>query len=274
MSDSFAQVDFRPKRHAQIMKMPRATRRYAMFFTPRSGSSRITELAEKSGVLGRPAEHFNPEFMPRMAQALSAADLADFVTLLTHRFNGKGTFGCQITYAQLVRSFGTEERFLDLVRPDSHIWLIREDIVAQAVSVSRMVQTSIAHAPGVSAEELERANRDFVYNAREIASYIWRIRWMEQRTEAMFARHGIRPLRLSYDYLATTRPRRFMKRIAAHVGAKPLPDKGFKSTHKKIAGPKNNEFAERFRSERPRLIARLERERARMLAAFAEGEGR
>lgn len=268
--DGFANVRFNPKLHDRIMSRPAATRRYAMFFTPRSGSSRVTDLADKTGVLSRPVEQFNAEFLPGMAQALSAADLPDYVELLTRHFNRRGTFGCQLTYAHLVRIFGDEARFLDLVRPDSHIWLIRKDIVAQAVSVSRMVQTSVSHAPDTSPEDLERANRDFVYRPLQIAGIIWRLRWLEQSTEAMFARHRIEPLRVSYEYLAETPPRIFLSRIGAHVGAAEVPAIEPESDHRKIAGPKNDEFAARFRAAWPRLMARLDTARAPMLERLEE----
>jgi LPS sulfotransferase NodH len=264
--DPFSDIRPRHERRARLMRRPAPQRRYAVVFTPRSGSSRLTDLADSSGVLGRPGEVFNPAFLPRMAQALGARDLAEFVTLLGRRFNGQGTFGCEVTYAHLVRTFGDEARFLDLVQPGSLVWLIRKDIVAQAVSVSRMVQTGVSHAPGASAGDIARADRAFVYRPRQIASVLWRLRWMETSTEAMFARYGLRPLRLSYEAVSQAPATAVLGRIAAHVGADAVPPDPFESAHTKIAGPRNAEFAARFAAEHPRLAARLARRRAGMLA--------
>lgn len=258
---------------ARALKAPAPKRRYAMFFTPRSGSSRVTAAAQKAGVLSNPDECFNPLFVPQMAQALGAQDLDDYLHVLTHRRNGHGTFGCQITYAQLVQVFGTGARFHRKVAPDSAFWLIRHDIVAQAVSVTRMIQTEVAHSAHSSARAIQSSEERFDYDARAIATYVQRIAWMERQTETYFRRFGPEPLRLSYEQLAAMAPREILEMMSDHVGSNPLFDRDYETDHEKLPGTKAHAFAARFREEHGDLMSRIDASRAAMLTRHPKPAG-
>ena len=68
----------------KLAKRPAARTRFVMHFTPRSGSSWLTDLAEQTGRLGKPGECFNPNFLPRMAARLDAANMDEFVEVMAH----------------------------------------------------------------------------------------------------------------------------------------------------------------------------------------------
>jgi LPS sulfotransferase NodH len=91
---------------------------------------------------------------------------------------------------------------------------------------------------------------------------------LERRSEAMFRALGVRPLRLSYERTIGEEPERLARRIGAHLGVPWDAGARFESVHSKLGTDKNLRFAERFRAENPRLLARIERARAPRLAAL------
>lgn len=255
-----------PKGRKSALKNGPPDRRYIMFFTPRSGSSRITAMVRKTGTLSNLGEFFNPNFVPKIAQGLGAQDLEDYVHVLTQRHNTNGTFGSQITYMQLVRLFGTRARFHRTVAPDTAFWLIRHDIVAQAVSLVRMIQTKVAHTANSTATDLDEADSRFTYRADLILKHIEQIAWAERQTDAYFRRFGPDPMRLSYESLSRMDPLSILDMMARHVGTSLDAERDYETEHKKLPGTKGSDFAARFREENADVVARIEEKRADLIA--------
>lgn len=260
------------EQRARILERPAAERTYAVVFTPRSGSSRLTEILTRARQLSRPGEHFNPEFVPEMAQRLGARDLPEYVALLKRHHATRGTFGLEATWLHIQWLFGSADRFRAVVSPDAWLWLVREDIVLQAVSISRMVQTEIAHnLPDVEDARLADADKRFRYDGQDIAGRLLAIRALERGSEAMFARLRVAPLRLSYERVLPVEPGALARRIAAHVGAEVCSRATFDDPrHRRLGTDKNLDFARRFRAENAGLVARVERARRPMLAALED----
>lgn len=271
LRNPFRNTEFNPTRFRRTMEWDPPERRYVIFFTPRSGSSRITDLAKKTGALGDPGECFNPDFLPDMGQAYSARNMAEYIQLLIRQRQTRGTFGCEVTWMHVVTNFLTGQRFFDALQPTATAWLIREDIVSQAVSVSRMVQTRVSHTATADPEALARADDLFTYRPEQIANVMRRLRWMEAGTERFIARAGLEPLRLSYEQSVSMSPRRLMAILARHVGAVKPDLLELSTEHRKISTGKSEEFAERFRREHPEMMARIDAARAPLLAAHAAG---
>ncbi|CAN0588975.1 unnamed protein product, partial [Ectocarpus sp. 12 AP-2014] len=80
--DPFKNVTFNEKKFAHAMSWAEPMTRYVVFFTPRSGSSRLTDLATRTGALGKPGECFNPAFVPAIAQSYSARNLDEYTDLV------------------------------------------------------------------------------------------------------------------------------------------------------------------------------------------------
>jgi LPS sulfotransferase NodH len=260
----FADVRFDPDRYGRRLRTPLPATRYGIFFTPRSGSSWLTEVATRSGVLGNPGEFFNPGHIPKIARGLGADTLERYCALLQRARSPGGVFGFEITWFQLERVFGSEEAFLRAFPARlPYIYLTRRNIVLQAVSLAKAVTTEVFHAPQASAADLARADLDFAYDAALIADWLAHIREMERRSERFFARAGIVPVRLCYEQITRWGPSRTVRRLAAVAGVKapadlPLAD----LAHRKIGTAKNARFARRFRSEFPELCAETEAGRA------------
>lgn len=251
-------------KRARIMARPAPNNTFVVFFTPRSGSTRVTSLMREAGVSNAPHELFNPATLRATARNHAARNLPELVRLLAHKQARQGSFGFEITFLQLAAVFRTPSRFMALVAPDHTAWLIREDIVAQAVSASRLVQTRISH--GLKEDEATHAAAEaaFVYDPGAIRARIRRIAWMERRTEAMITRAGLTPLRLSYEAVNALGPDRTAGLLAHRLGLAP-PAGALADRHQKLPGAKSAEYAERFRGENPAFMRRLDRVRAPLL---------
>lgn len=267
----FRDVVFNEQKFNKAMSWDPAPIRYAVFFTPRSGSSRLTDLACKTKALGDPGECFNAAFVPNIAQSYSARNMSEYVDLLLRYRQTNGVFGCEVTHMHVMTAFRSGQGFLDAIQPTSTLWLIREDIISQAVSVSRMKQTQVSHSVSADDGAIAKAEEVFTYRPHAIRNILKRLRWMEEGTETLIREAGLTPMRLSYEHSIKMRPRRLMALIGGHVGVKArrMDLEALVSDHKKVSGDKSNDFAERFRKEHPDLIAQLDRDRAPMLEAHA-----
>ena len=214
----FKGLPFDQQKHDAYMSWTPAETRYVIFFTPRSGSSRLTDLLTSSKRLGRPEELFNPAFIPGIATTYSARNIKELVALLLRGHTSGRVFGSEVTFNHIFFGFLTGGRFLSAVKPTSTIWLIREDIVAQAVSVSRMIQTNVAHSVQGDGADRQVAEDLFHYHPKQIRSAIARIRWMETNTEKVIGRHRLAPLRLSYEQCVGQSEGDLVQQIAQHVG--------------------------------------------------------
>ncbi len=242
--------------------------RYVIYFTPRSGSSRLTDLIENAGGCGSPREFFNPTWMRKNAEFMGAQSLRDYLNLLTRRFGHTGVFGCEITSGHMVAVFRGGRRFSELLRPTASIFLIRENIIAQAVSASRMKQTGVAHNVGEVRANTGRA--EFRYSPRQIHYYLGRLLYMERQLEGFFRRAGVEPLRISYEILTDNSPQQSVSRIAAHIGARAEQLDGLDSRHQKIGDELSREYVARFRREHVRLVGKIDSYREPILRRLGE----
>lgn len=265
-----ADPDRDPDRLARILARPAPGTTYCIHFTPRSGSSWLTGLLSATPHLSRPGEYFNPNLMPGAVAAMAAGDLDAYVDALARRFNTHGVFGFEITQPQLERVFGSVAAFDRHFGAAARIWLIREDIVAQAVSLDRMVRTGLAHSVGPRGgpPPVRASDGDYAYDAAAIAAQIDHIRGIERATEAMLAAGGHPVLRLSYEAMMARRPLATVRSVQRWLAVRPR--EGWEDAaphHEKVGTDRNAAFAARFRDAHPERIAALERERAAMIAA-------
>ena len=130
-----------------------------------------------------------------------------------------------------------------------------------------MIQTEVSHSVEGDGEDHRATDDRFYYHPKQIRSAIARIRWMESQTEKMIARHRLQPLRLSYEQCVGISQTELIPQIADHVGVA-LPSSEVHGAHRRVSGNKSQDIAERFRQEHPTLIAKLDKQRASMLAAL------
>lgn len=261
----FAHDAVDPEKIARLMARPAPSNTYVIFFTPRSGSTRLTELIKASGLSNAPQEFFNEASLHKVAARHSARNLPELLELLGRRVQRNGSFGFEITYLQLLAAFGSGKRFVDLVQPDHSVWLIRENIIAQAVSATRLVQTRLAHTLKSDMSEHEAAEQGFRYDAAAIRTKVKRLLWLEKRTESFFAKSALSPFAMSYEMVNAMGPDRTLAVLADKLGLA-APTTAAIESHDKLPGTKAAEFATRFRSENPGFVARVERQRAPLIA--------
>ncbi|MEM6580760.1 MAG: Stf0 family sulfotransferase [Pseudomonadota bacterium] len=262
----FKEVQDRPRFRAKLEAKELPTNRYVIFFTPRSGSSRLTDIVAAADGLGKPGECFNLKHIRKMIEFFGAQSMPDYVNLLMRYRNDAGTFGSEITVGQMRTFFASPDAFFDVYQPTAFLFLIRENIIQQAVSMSRKSQTGVAHNTLRSVTDTSGA--EFKYDAGEIAKAIKRLAKQEVLIEELLAKRGIAPLRLSYETLLDKTAAQFLPVIAEFVDAELTNTEAARSDHQKLGDEKNLAFAKRFAEERSRLVESIEGRRAGTLAAL------
>ena len=260
-----------PAKRAAIAERPLPRRMLVIYFTPRSGSSWLTEALCHTKRMGHGNELFNPNFIPRIAESLQSSDRADYLDLARRRFSRpNGIFSMEVTGHHIDHVFPDTDAFSEIFAgPDSApVWLIRRDIVAQAVSLAKMVTTRVSHSRDTNAEARHAAEQSFAYDADLIANWLTHIRRAEIRCEALFETYSIEPQRIAYEDTIAAGPERTCQMLARLAGVRNPVWPPFEMTHQKLGTGQNNSYAARFRREHPDLFNALTEERAPMLAAL------
>lgn len=236
---------------------------YAILFTPRSGSSWLSDVVSVTKKLGTPGELFNPNFLPKALHATNATNLQEYCDILRRRRSQGGAFGFEITHHQLDAVFGGDEGFLAHFPSLRIFWLVRRDIVAQAVSLYKMQVTGISHGPQSNDETIRKKDADVPYDAAQISLWLRHILAAEERTEALLARTGWEPLRMWYERNMAVGAKVVINRMAEHLGRPGfVREEAPQSRHRKIGTALNSDLAKRFRDEHPQFITELELRRA------------
>jgi trehalose 2-sulfotransferase len=117
-------------------------RRYVIATTPRSGSTLFALSLWRTGRLGAPLEYLNlPHLRPLIAR-LGATSLCDYIERLARvRTSPNGLFATKAFYLHLDRWRQFAAPIDTAFAPDAFIYLKRRDRVAQAVSLSKAMQT-------------------------------------------------------------------------------------------------------------------------------------
>ena len=262
----FGSVEHDPAVFEAIMQRPEPTKRYVIYFTPRSGSSWLTDILSQTNRMGRANELFNPNFMPNIARALHAGDIHQYIDAAQRKLHTRGTFGFEITFHQLKVIFPGERVFLNHFAQAPCFWLVREDIVEQAVSLAKMVVTEVAHSPNASEEQRRASDTAFEYDAALIKRWLHHILAAEQGNEDFFKRHGMTPLRMSYEAMMPLGPQNTARLMADHVGVSDLQQTQFEPKHEKIGTSRNRDYAARFRQDEADYLAEVDAQRAETLA--------
>lgn len=239
---------------------------YSILFTPRSGSSWLTSILTKTKAMGTPSEWFNPSLMPSSTRSKGARDLDQFIEAISrHEIHGK-IFGFEITHHQIGAVFGSNENFMLRFHGATFFWLIRKDIVAQGVSLDKMVQTKVSHAANNNNDEIESSDSLYSYNSDRIRKWIRHIHAAEVATEKMIADFNLSPIRLSYEGITSAGSENVVKIFASELGVSIPTLQDTPSEHRKIGTSKNDEFSDRFRIENQDFVEKLEENRADIIS--------
>lgn len=233
----------------EVDKPPRI--RYIVLFTPRSGSSLLTDLMSSTGVLGQPGEWFNHDLASRARNTLpgGANTPEEFVRKIqSYRTTGNGVFGAQLVWPHLanVIEAGCEKW---LVGDDEFIVVhLRQNIVAQAVSLYLAAESGYFHSS-------QAGNARYLpsYHANAIATHLGKLLDQEKSLSAYLQAHPFNRLQFSFYEELAENPKRSVERIAAFVGVSGSFD-AIHSPRQKIATGINAEFEQRFREECAELL--------------------
>jgi len=264
----FENVTHNQTRIDQVALRPMPDHTYVIYFTPRSGSSRLTEILSQTQKLGEATEAFNPNFIPAIAEAVQAKDMQSYIENLSRWLNRNGVFGFEITGHQLNKVFPEPIDFFNVFAKSKSFWLIREDIVAQAVSLAKMVTLNIGHTAQSNPDQRREAEKSFIYERKKIKRWLNHILVAERNSEAWFKRFEISPLRMSYEKLMPMSADEIANCFARHLGLPDLPDTRFSLKHQKLGTSKNQDFAEKFRADEPEFLKTVAKERQPWLSAL------
>jgi LPS sulfotransferase NodH len=258
------------RRSLKIAGSPLPQRCYFIAFTARSGSSRFCDLLASAGTLGEPGEALNPKMVPRISRALAAPDLETYLDRHRRFRQTGGSYGMKLTSPHAETLFGSMQAFLAAHRGWATLFLIREDVVAQAVSSYLMrFQTVVHRVEGGAAERIEEAP----YDAAILRKIVTRFTSQEETWEAAFAAHDLKPLRLSQESMLAADDRALVARVADHVGAPRPADRAPASRHRKLGTSLNQRLTARFREEEAGFLADVAASRAQRLQALDVRQG-
>ena len=269
-SSYFRDVPFDPALYEKMLQEKPAELRYVIYFTPRSGSSWLTDILSQTRRLSEANEAFNPNFIPTIARTCNASNLDQYINVLVRRHNHRGVYGFEITMHQLDAVFPDHELFLKHFGGGPCFWLIRRDIVSQAISLAKMVSTNVAHTAHANEEERRASDEKFEYDSALIRRWLVHILNAERKNERFFQCNGLEPLRICYEQTTLLSARQMVDVVSRHLGVPDVPEMEFKSSHTKLGTSRNAEFAARFIDDEASFLAEVDAERAPWLARLTD----
>jgi LPS sulfotransferase NodH len=184
-------------------------RGYAICTQPRSGSNLLCKVLSSTDQLGYALEYFNGPGR----RALGLPDYPDAPKLqieavLRLGATPNGVYAVKLFAGQFA-AFSRRLRWMDLL-PNLHfVYLTRDDLLGQAISWARALQTE-------QYRSTQPAKRPAVYDADLIRSRLTAIVRERAQWEAFFARTGIEPLRIVYERFLEDQPS-YVDRVASLV---------------------------------------------------------
>jgi LPS sulfotransferase NodH len=235
---------------------------YLICATPRSGSTLLCGLLESSGVAGHPASYFNREGLNGYADDWRIArprdgqiDEAFVRAALTAGKTSNGVFGGRImaeTLPELISGLAAAASRpavtdVDLLSAQlgrlRFVHLRRRDVVAQAVSWAKSLQTHFWH-PG---EAVAPGGQDPHYDEELIGRLVAAIERSEADWTVWFAAHSIVPCEVTYEELAADPPRTAQE-VLDYLGLDVPPDRQLVVGHRRQADQLNADWITRFKS--------------------------
>jgi len=218
--------------------------------TPRSGSSHLGELMASTGKLGLTVEYMNLDELAAggFVNRNGLRSLAAYSRCVIERFSGKaGVFSMKgdfFQYLALIRT-GLIRAGLKKVH---FVYLTREDVLAQAVSLYRAIQSG-------KWSSLHEAQAPVQYDATGILQQLQYLTEMMGRWELAFNLLGLHPLRLTYERLMAE-PVAVVQQIAGLAGVS-VSESELSSSLRPLRDVVSAEWENRLRSEVESCIRKL-----------------
>lgn len=166
---------------------------YVIASQPRCGSHYLAYLLRQTGRAGVPLEYFHKDHWRRWVKRCGQkSPLAAFRVLCQLRTTQNGVFGVKAHWHQF--SYALSRRLEPDLRSARYIYMIREDLLSQAISHVIALQTGSWFG-----DQKPRKSPRFSFD--EIANSIRFLLSERSRWERFFSFTGVSPLRLSYESL-------------------------------------------------------------------------
>ncbi len=237
---------------------------------PRSGSTMLCDLMASTGVLGKPQSFYRPQSIPDWAERLGVDDdhapgsiefeRSYLAAIRKHGTDASGMFGLRLMWDsveglvdRLSSVFGDQlgdaalfERAFD---QPLYINLVREDKVAQAVSLIRAEQSGQWH---LSADGSVRQGLGeplpVTYDAQAIEKEIASLTRVDAAWQTWFAAQDLSPLQVTYEDLARD-PESVLRSLLTAVDRDPAMARDVEPATSKMADAESKQWIERYRSE-------------------------
>jgi trehalose 2-sulfotransferase len=239
------------------LMLPSPDRHYVIVFTARSGSSWLTNILSETKLLGFPEEYLNPNFVRGVASAVNSTVPEEFLAgLRRRRQTPNGVFGLEARELD-IELFGADcffETFDDAVF--FNLW--RENLVAQAVSLFRAVETQQFHI-----KQGEQAAAPPAYDTKSIGKWMIHLALQENANLKMLQQRRRPFVNLRYEEMVQSR-RQTLRIFAEELGIELSPEMLMAHAERpllKLGNDWNIETEARFRAEAPTLVARVEANR-------------
>lgn len=233
---------------------------YIICATPRSGSTLLCGLLNSSGVAGHPASYFKRASLQDYADAWGISRPRDgridetYVRpALAAGRTSNGVFAARImaeTLPQLIGDLAVAEplpsiRDVELLRTHfgrlEFVHLRRRDVVAQAVSWAKALQTHFWH-PG---EIVKPGGHEPRYDEELIGKLVAAIEQFESDWTHWFTAQSIEPYEVAYEELAAD-PLRTAHQVLDHLGLHLRPDQQLVVGHRRQANQVNADWKATF----------------------------
>lgn len=235
-----------------------------IFFTPRSGSSWLTDVLSQTGELSHPAEYFNPNFVKNIASSLGVHEPEEYIRRVAARKASKnGIFGFELTFAQY-RLIDAD--ILSLLSPEHFFVLLRRDLIAQAVSLYRAVKSRVFHIT----EGQRPSVPEVAFDADEILRWAQHIRNQELGLQKLFREKDLEPKVLFYEDDIGDEDS-ILNQFFNVILNQSFDDRdAIKPKHKKIPPREAKPMDQRVRGDRPQAILELEKGRQEWFRELAK----
>lgn len=232
-------------------------KRIVVIFTPRSGSTWLSDLMAKTEVLGYADEVFYPPLFGITTKTVKARTELDYVNGAEAAWaSGNNIFSVKVSMGDILR-FSTMSFFQHFAGA-SFIHLRRSDLIAQAVSLFLAVESGTFHARTDAVQtKFDPKTIDRTKMINGIKLWACHILNYECLAEIEFLRYNIRPLRLIYEDIVWD-PRGTIQMICKYSAVKDAPNFSREPSFQRIGDEFNDEVVSTFRKQELEFIGKLE----------------
>lgn len=188
---------------------------YVICSTPRTGSTLLGKLMCSSGYLGAPTEFFHRKHLTDFAKRFCLIDSNGNINiqaylgeLFKRRTSSNGVFGVKCHYDQFA-PFVANRAWEGLFPDVKFVYIIREDILSQAISLAIASQTNAYSSQ-------EEAECEPIYSATEITRWVEYIAELNKRWNVFFGTHGLNPYFMTYEDLISN-TKSVCRRVCQHL---------------------------------------------------------